>query len=47
MNIEGVVAKEKESIYLPGKRVDTWLKTKNFKKESFFIYGYVKNIVCY
>ena len=40
--LEGIVAKLKNSIYIPGARVDSWLKIKNFKHEEFFIHGYLK-----
>lgn len=42
LGLEGIVAKEKYSLYFPGSRQDCWLKIKNFKKESFFIHGYIK-----
>jgi len=47
LNLEGIVAKEKDSIYVPNKRVNVWLKIKNFKVEEFLIHGYVKNIEKY
>jgi len=43
LKLEGIVAKKKESIYIPNSRVDYWLKIKNFKKEKFLIHGYIKN----
>lgn len=43
LDLEGIVAKEKNSRYIPNKRVDVWLKIKNFKVEEFLIHGYVKN----
>lgn len=43
IDLEGIVAKKKDSLYIPGKRVDTWLKIKNFKVEEFYIHGYVFN----
>ena len=43
LNLEGIVAKEKESLYIPGKRVYSWLKIKNFKVGNFLIHGYIKN----
>ena len=42
IGLEGIVAKQKSSVYIPNKRVDTWLKIKNFKKEFFYVYGYEK-----
>lgn len=41
LDLEGIVAKEKNSIYIPNKRVDYWLKIKNFKKEKFYIHGFI------
>lgn len=41
MGLEGVVAKRKGSIYLPGKRVKTWLKFKRKKSDVFIICGYM------
>lgn len=43
LNLEGIVAKENESLYIPGKRVYSWLKIKNFKVGNFLIHGYIKN----
>lgn len=43
LNLEGIVAKEKDSIYLPHKRVNYWLKIKNFKKEYFYIHAFTFN----
>ncbi len=40
LNLEGIVAKEKDSIYIPNKRVDTWIKIKNIKDKEFVIHGY-------
>lgn len=40
---EGIVAKLKNSPYIQGKRVDFWLKIKNFKTEKFWIHGYIIN----
>lgn len=39
-NLEGIVAKKKNSIYLPNKRSDNWIKIKYFKEEDFYICGY-------
>lgn len=39
-NLEGMIAKEKRSHYLPGKRTDTWLKVKNHAIEEAVIAGY-------
>lgn len=43
MGLEGVIAKKKGSIYLPGKRVKTWLKFKRKKTNNFTICGFVIN----
>ena len=47
MGLEGIVAKLKDSIYLPGKRVDTWLKIKNIKEDYFYIHGVIFNTCKY
>ena len=39
-NLEGIVAKRKDSIYEIDKRTSNWVKIKNNKKESFVIGGY-------
>lgn len=39
-NHEGIIAKDMESRYLPGKRVDTWLKVKNVRMQEAVIGGY-------
>ena len=44
--LEGIVAKKKESIYELGKRTDNWIKIKNWQEENFYICGYsVKDYV--
>lgn len=43
MNLEGIIAKEKDSNYYINKRSNVWLKIKNLNKESFFIGGYIKS----
>lgn len=40
-NLEGIIAKLKNSEYLYNKRTNYWLKIKNFKTEEFYIYGYI------
>lgn len=40
LNLEGIIAKEKDSIYEINKRSDAWLKIKNLKEEEFIIGGY-------
>jgi DNA ligase D-like protein (predicted ligase) len=37
---EGIVAKRKDSIYYPGKRVGHWLKIKHWQEETVVITGY-------
>jgi bifunctional non-homologous end joining protein LigD len=37
---EGVVAKRRDSLYEPGKRVRTWLKIKTSRSDEFVIVGY-------
>lgn len=39
-NLEGVIAKDLESFYFPGKRKHYWLKIKNFKTIDCIIIGY-------
>lgn len=43
LNLEGIVAKRIDSIYLINTRTDNWLKIKNFKKDYFYIGGYEEN----
>lgn len=43
MGLEGVIAKKKGSLYLPGKRVKTWLKFKRKQHGNFIVVGYVLN----
>ncbi len=38
--LEGIVAKERESAYLPGQRSPAWLKLKVHQKEEFVIGGF-------
>lgn len=39
-NLEGVVAKHKESVYRPGKRSSEWIKIKNTNDDDFIVCGY-------
>lgn len=39
-NLEGIVAKEKNSRYYPGARRDVWLKIKVYREEDLVICGY-------
>ena len=43
--LEGIVAKKKDSLYTYNKRVDEWIKIKNFQSDIFYIcgYNYTKN----
>ncbi|PZC45694.1 MAG: bifunctional non-homologous end joining protein LigD [Chloroflexi bacterium] len=41
LGLEGVVAKQKASLYLPGKRTWSWLKVKRVREGEFVIGGYV------
>ncbi len=40
LGLEGVMAKEKSSIYLPGQRSPRWLKVKRVRESEFVIGGY-------
>lgn len=40
MNLEGIVAKRKDSKYYYGIRTKDWVKIKNYIEEEFFICGY-------
>lgn len=40
MGLEGIMAKKKNSTYLPGKRSDHWLKFKVWQEEDLVICGY-------
>lgn len=40
MDLEGIVAKKKDSKYLIDKRSSEWLKIKNLKDDDFYICGY-------
>jgi bifunctional non-homologous end joining protein LigD len=41
-HLEGVVAKLRDSLYEPGKRVRTWLKVKTNQSDEFVIVGYTE-----
>jgi bifunctional non-homologous end joining protein LigD len=43
LNLEGVVAKDKNSVYEAGKRSKHWLKIKNINEEEAVIVGYTKS----
>ncbi|PSR58382.1 ATP-dependent DNA ligase, partial [Nocardia sp. MDA0666] len=38
--LEGVVAKRKDSVYLPGKRGQSWVKTRNWRTQEVIIGGW-------
>lgn len=40
-NLEGIVAKRKNSIYVEGKRTKDWIKIKNLKDDDFVVCGYI------
>ena len=39
-DLEGIIAKERESVYRPGQRSEAWLKLKVHQKEEFVIAGF-------
>ncbi|MPM40850.1 Multifunctional non-homologous end joining DNA repair protein LigD [bioreactor metagenome] len=41
LGLEGIIAKRLNSLYLPGKRTDDWLKIKNQKRQELVIGGWV------
>ena len=43
MGMEGIMAKRKDSSYLPGERSKDWLKIKSNKRQEMVIGGYTKN----
>jgi bifunctional non-homologous end joining protein LigD len=43
MGLEGILAKKKNSVYLPGQRTKDWLKIKTIKQQEVVIGGYTKN----
>jgi bifunctional non-homologous end joining protein LigD len=42
-NLEGVVAKKKDSYYVPGQRANNWLKTPTRKRQEFVIGGWAES----
>ena len=40
--LEGVVAKRRSSIYIPGKRTKSWIKIKSLMDDDFVILGYIQ-----
>ena len=47
LGLEGIVAKEKDSLYYPKTRTKEWIKLKNIKQDYFYIGGYIKNKASY
>ncbi len=43
MGLEGIIAKKKDSVYLPGLRSQEWLKIKSNKRQEMVIGGYTVN----
>jgi bifunctional non-homologous end joining protein LigD len=42
-NLEGIVAKKKDSPYVPGERANNWLKTPTHKRQEFVIGGWAES----
>ena len=43
LNLEGIIAKKADSIYMPGKRTKDWLKIKTGKRQEVVIGGFTNN----
>jgi bifunctional non-homologous end joining protein LigD len=43
MGLEGIIAKQQDSLYLPGIRSKSWLKIKTEKRQEVIVGGYTKN----
>lgn len=41
-DLEGIVAKHKDSIYIQDKRTKDWIKIKNLKDDDFVVCGYIR-----
>jgi len=41
-NLEGIVAKRKDSLYYMGKRTKDWIKFKNLKDDDYIVLGYIE-----
>lgn len=41
-DLEGIVAKRRDSLYVMGKRTKDWVKIKNLKDEDFVVCGYIE-----
>lgn len=42
-HLEGIIAKRRNSLYVPGKRTKDWIKIKNLMDDDYIICGYVSN----
>ncbi len=42
MGLEGIVAKKRDSIYVPGKKGDTWYKAKMSERQEYVIGGWTR-----
>ena len=42
-NLEGIIAKRKDSVYIPDSRAKTWLKIKIEERHEAIICGYTRN----
>jgi bifunctional non-homologous end joining protein LigD len=40
--LEGIIAKRKASVYLPGKRSSDWLKIKSYPQQEFVVCGFTE-----
>lgn len=45
--LEGIIAKKKNSVYLPGSRTKNWIKIKNWPDDDFVVCGFVDNADSY
>lgn len=43
LNLEEIVAKRKDSVYVEGERADDWLKTPTRKRQEFVIGGWTES----
>lgn len=41
LGLEGIVAKEKNSVYIQGKRSNAWIKCKHLLEDDFVVVGYI------
>src|SRR5436190_10517447 len=47
LGLEGVVAKRRSSVYVPGKRTEAWLKVKFNKRQEFVVGGFKPNATAF